>query len=321
MMKSRMVYQSSKSARTAKQVMNNKTVKKTRRVVDRFLYEFKEDNVGAYAAQAAFFVIISVFPLIMLLLTLIRFLPYFDNGVPMIQISIFPHDLNVFVTDALEEIVNKSSNAVLSISAVTALWSASKGVYSIFQGLSSVYSVKDTRGWLNMRLRAVVYTLFFLVMLILALFFLVFGNGIYQAVFNFLPLAADKVEIVSRGIKWLLGFAVLVLFFEVIYIAVPDRRSSVFEELPGALVSAVGWVGFSYLYSFYIEHFGHYANVYGSLTAVVLLMLWLYFCMYIMLFGAEVNVVWNDTYKRIAARILRATKQKVRKKAPKLHKK
>lgn len=301
--------------------MNNKTVKGTRRVIDRFLYEFREDSVSAYAAQAAFFVVISVFPLIMLLLTLIKYLPFFDNGVPMIQFDMFPHDLNVFATSALEEIVNKSSNAVLSISAVTALWSASKGVYSIFQGLSSVYSVKDSRDWLTMRLLAVVYTLFFLLMLILALGFLVFGNSIYQAVFNFLPLAADKVEIISRGIKWLLGFGVLVLFFEIIYIAVPDRKSSVFEELPGSLVSAVGWVGFSYLYSFYIENFSNYANVYGSLTAVVLLMLWLYFCMYIMLFGAEVNVVWNDTYKRIAERFYRATKQKLKEKTPKIGKK
>ncbi len=309
-MKARVSSRSSKTTRTAKKVMNNKTVKTTRKAVDRLLYEFKEDSVSAYAAQAAFFVVISVFPLVMLLLTLVKYLPYFSDGVPMIQFDMFPHDLNVFATNALEEIVNKSSNAVLSISAVTALWSASKGVYSIFQGLSSVYSVKDTRDWLTMRLLAVVYTLFFLLMLILALGFLVFGNSIYQAMFNFLPLAADKIEIISRGIKWLLGFGVLVLFFEIIYIAVPDRKSSVLEELPGALVSAVGWVGFSFLYSFYIEHFSNYANVYGSLTAVVLLMLWLYFCMYIMLFGAEVNVLWNGTYRRIAARFFKKFKEK-----------
>lgn len=296
----------------------NKVVRRTKKILNRFLYEFKEDSVSAYAAQAAFFVVISVFPLIMLLLTMVKYLPYFSGGVPMIQFDMLPHDLNVFATNALAEIVNKSSNTVLSISAVTALWSASKGVYSIFQGLSSVYSVKDTRDWLTMRLLAIVYTLFFIIMLILALGFLVFGNSIYEATINFLPLAAENIEIISRGIKWLLGLGVLILFFEVIYIAVPDRKANIVSELPGALVSAIGWVVFSYLYSFYIDNFSNYANVYGSLTAVVLLMLWLYFCMYIMLFGAEVNVIWNSTYKRIATRFFKAIRARMKEKAPKI---
>ena len=274
--------------------------------------EIQEDSISAYSAQAAFFVIISVFPLAMLLLTLIKYLPYFKEGVPMIQFDMFPHDLNVFATNVLQEIVNKSSNTVLSISAVTALWSASKGVYSIILGLTSAYSIKETRGYIRMRILSIIYTIIFLAMLIAALGFLVFGNSIYRAMINYLPLAADNVTIISLGVKWLLGFAVLVLFFEIMYIAVPNRKSTVFEELPGALVSAVGWIGFSFLYSFYIDNFSNYANLYGSLTAVVLLMLWLYFCMYIMLFGAEVNVAWNSTYKRIAARFVKNTKQKIK---------
>lgn len=282
------------------------------KVVNQFMVEIQEDSISAYSAQAAFFVIISVFPLAMLLLTLVKYLPYFKEGVPMIQFDVFPHDLNVFATNVLQEIVDKSSNAVLSISAVTALWSASKGVYSIILGLTSAYSIKETRGYIRMRFLSIVYTVIFLVMLIAALGFLVFGNSIYRAMINYLPLAAENVTIISLGVKWLLGFAVLVFFFEIMYIAVPDRKSTVFEELPGALVSAVGWIGFSFLYSFYIDNFSNYANLYGSLTAVVLLMLWLYFCMYIMLFGAEVNVAWNSTYKRIAARFVKNTKQKIK---------
>ena len=110
----------------------------------------------------------------------------------------------------------------------------------------------------------------------------------------------------------------LVLFFEMVYIAVPDRKSGIIEELPGALISAVGWIGFSYLYSFYIDNFSNYANIYGSLTAVVLMMLWLYFCMYIMLFGAEVNVIWNDTYKKIVPRFLKNVKLKIQEKISKI---
>lgn len=289
-------------------------IKKAVRVVNDFMEAIQDDSIGAYSAQAAFFVVTSAFPLIMLLLTLIKYLPYFSNGTPMIQFDMLPKEVNVFITDMVYEIIDKSSRAVLSVSAVTALWSASKGVYSIMLGLTAAYSIKESRSYIKMRLLSVLYTALLLVVLIAALGFLVFGNSIYHALINFLPIAAENISIISRGIKWLLGFGVLVLFFDAMYIIVPNRKSSIFRELPGALVSAVGWLVFSYLYSFYIDNFSNYANVYGSLTAVVLLMLWLYFCMYIMLFGAEVNVAWNATYKRIAERLLKNTKNKIKRK-------
>ena len=286
-------------------------LKKVGKAIGGLVKDVMDDSVSAYSAQAAFFIIISAFPMIMLLLTMLKFLPYFSGGVPLIRISFLPDDVNAFVQTMLQEIINNSTNMVISISAITAVWSSSTGIYSIMLGLTAAYSIKETRGYIRMRSLAILYTLVFLVMIIAALGVLVFGNSIYHALINYLPFAASNLTIISKGVRWLLGFAVLVLFFVISYIAVPDRKSTVMEELPGALVSAVGWVGFSYLYAFYIEHFGNYANVYGSLTAVVLLMLWLYFCMFIMLVGAEVNVAWNSTYRRIAGRIYRRTRWKL----------
>ena len=286
-------------------------LKKVGKAIGGLVKDVMDDSVSAYSAQAAFFIIISAFPMIMLLLTMLKFLPYFSGGVPLIRISFLPDDVNAFVQTMLQEIINNSTNMVISISAITAVWSSSTGIYSIMLGLTAAYSIKETRGYIRMRSLAILYTLVFLVMIIAALGVLVFGNSIYHALINYLPFAASNLTIISKGVRWLLGFAVLVLFFVISYIAVPDRKSTVMEELPGALVSAVGWVGFSYLYAFYIEHFGNYANVYGSLTAVVLLMLWLYFCMFIMLVGAEINVAWNSTYRRIAGRIYRRTRWKL----------
>lgn len=286
-------------------------LKKVGKAIGGLVKDVMDDSVSAYSAQAAFFIIISAFPMIMLLLTMLKFLPYFSGGVPLIRISFLPDDVNAFVQTMLQEIINNSTNTVISISAITAVWSSSTGIYSIMLGLTAAYSIKETRGYIRMRSLAILYTLVFLVMIIAALGVLVFGNSIYHALINYLPFAASNLTIISKGVRWLLGFAVLVLFFVISYIAVPDRKSTVMEELPGALVSAVGWVGFSYLYAFYIEHFGNYANVYGSLTAVVLLMLWLYFCMFIMLVGAEINVAWSSTYRRIAGRIYRRTRWKL----------
>ena len=286
-------------------------LKKFGKAVGGLVKSVMDDSVSAYSAQAAFFMIISAFPMVMLMLTMLKYLPYFSDGVPIINIRFLPADLNLFVQKMLQEIINNSSNMVISLSAITALWSSSTGIYSIMLGLTAAYSVKETRGYIRMRALAIFYTFIFIVMLVAALGVLVFGTSIYHGLMNYLPLAARHVEIISRGIKWVLGFGVLVLFFVMSYIAVPDRKSTVMEELPGALVSAVGWVSFSYLYAFYIEHFGNYANIYGSLTAVVLLMLWLYFCMFIMLVGAEINVAWKSTYRRIVKRFYRNTRTKI----------
>ncbi len=290
-----------------------KILKKVGGVIGKLVNDIMEDSISAYSAQAAFFVIISAFPMIMLLLTMLRFIPYFSAGVPVINIHFLPEDLNLFIQSVLQEIIDNSSNTVISISAITALWSSSTGVYSIMLGLTSAYSIKETRGYIQMRLLAIFYTIIFLVMIIAALGVLVFGSSIYHALLKYLPNAADYVPIISRGIRWLLGFGVLVLFFVISYIAVPDRKSTFFQELPGALVSAVGWIVFSSLYAFYIENFANYANIYGSLTAVVLLMLWLYFCMFIMLVGAEINESWKTTYRRIVARLYKRTRKKISK--------
>ena len=82
---------------------------------------------------------------------------------------------------------------------------------------------------------------------------------------------------------------ILILFFLYLYMVIPNHRSRIFFELPGAVLTSMGWIGFSYLYSFYIDHMANFSNTYGSLTAVVLLMLWLYACMYMLLIGGEIN--------------------------------
>ncbi len=288
-----------------------KTLVKIISAVKDFSDNMKKASTSAYAAQAALFVIISAFPLAMLLLTLIKYLPYFRNGNIEVDFSMLPKDVSDLFNSMLYEIIEGSTSTVLSISAVTALWSASKGVYSIMQGLTAVYSVKETRGYVRMRLLSMLYTLIFMVMVIAALGFLVFGNTIYHTLIGILPVAAENLEIISNGLKWLVGFGILVFFFELLYIFMPNRKTTVFKELPGALVSSVGWIGFSYIYAFYIDNFGNYGKIYGSLTAVVLLMLWMYFCMYIMLVGAEVNLAWDATYKMLASKMYSRTKKKI----------
>ncbi len=264
----------------------------------RFIRKMSQDAVGAFAAQSAFFIILSFFPFIMLLLTLLQYLPFSQEQLSHFTIGFLPDDIDRLVQSVINELYEKASGTVVSITAVVALWSAAKGVMALTKGFNAVYGIDETRGYLRLRLRAMLYTLAFVIILLVTLGVLVFGSSIYHWLIARMPSRLDMaLRIISM--RSLAGFVLLSVFFLLMYLFLPNRRTRIRDELPGAVVSACGWLAFSYIYSYYIEHLGNFSYLYGSLTAVVLLILWLYFCMYILFFGAELNVFlkgWRSNF-------------------------
>lgn len=262
-------------------------------VIRNFFKKVSNDFVAAYSAQAAFFIILSFFPFIMLLLTLLHYLPISESSVVMMLSQYLPSTIKVFVTDVISELYSKASTTILSVTAITALWSAARGFLSIIRGLNGVYRIKETRNYFLVRLVASIYTLAFIVIILISLFILVFGNKLFYYIQSRFPVFSDfALGVIS--FRTIIGFCILLLFFLMMYIIIPNRKTRVIRELPGAIISAAGWILFSYAYSFYIDNMSNFSYMYGSLTAIVLCMLWLYFCMYIMFVGAEINVVLQN---------------------------
>ncbi len=283
-------------------------------MVRAFLKKLREDTVSAFAAQTAFFVILSFLPFLIFLLSLIRFLPVRTDGLLATIHSLFPPVFGDFMGKLLQEVREKTSGALLSISVITALWSASRGFLAIIQGMNAVYGNKETRNYFLIRLLSVGYTLVFAVVFLLTLVLLVFGNQIYMKLQSLFPLL-EQVALLVISLRTVLSFLLLAGFFFALYLFVPNRRCASFApELPGALLTAAGWLGFSYLYSFYIDHMAEASAMYGSLTAVALCMIWVYACMYIMFIGAELNVVVSDASVRQAWREFRRSIKRVGKK-------
>ena len=154
--------------------------------------------------------------------------------------------------------------------------------------MNNIYGIKETRNYFRLRFLAIFYTLVFALMLICTMFFLIFGNSLLLWIQNRLPSLVDLALLII-SIRTIVVLLVLLVFFVTIYLFIPNRKSRLIYELPGALISSAGWMIFSYGYSYYIDHLKNFTNTYGSLTAAVLLMLWLYACMYILFFGGEVN--------------------------------
>lgn len=243
-------------------------------------------QVPLYAANASFFLVLSVFPLLVLLLSLIRY-----TG---LQVETFTDLISGVVPGALMPTVNRlilsayvnSTGTVLSLSAVAALWSASRGMYSFVMGLNAIYDVREDRGYVCTRLISVGYTFAFLLVLLLTLVLHVFGGDLLRFVEN-LPIPAILLSILDLRVFLLL--ILQTVLFCTMFMVLPNERNGLRESLPGALLASIGWQVFTNLYSIYSQRSSAYANIYGSVYVAALGMLWLYFCICIVFYGGVLN--------------------------------
>lgn len=244
-------------------------------------------QISVYAANACYFLVLAIFPLLLIVLALVPYLPYSAQDLLNLLDQIVPHALMGTVETLVVNIYYNSSGAVLGVSALTALWSASRGIYGILTGLNHIYGVRENRGYLYTRGISVVYTFVLILLIVLTLVIQVFGPPVLEQFYwveN--PMMEFANRVMDVEMAWMLFIQIVV--FTAIYMVLPNRRNRFWDSLPGAVMAAVGWQGFARVFSLYVERMS-YASVYGSVYTVALGMLWLYCCMSILLFGGGVN--------------------------------
>lgn len=245
-------------------------------------------KIPVYAAHAGYFIVLSVFPMLVLLLSLLRYTGLGADTLTEMIDGVIPSALMPSAKKLILNTYQSTTGTVVSISVLTALWSASRGIFGLLTGLNSIYDVSESRGYFYTRTVSVLYTFLFLVVLLLTLVLHVFGTTIV----NMLPATTNPLirlltEVVDLRFFVLLG--VQTVLFTAMYMVLPNKRNKLMDSLPGALLASAGWLVFSDLYSIYVEHFASYANIYGSVYAVALSMLWLYCCISIVFYGGALN--------------------------------
>ena len=245
------------------------------------------DHVGAYAAQSAFFMVLSLVPILMVLMTLVRYTPVTQSDIMVVVNEVFPKTIRSAIIAIVNEVYNQTGTTI-SVSLLVAFWSAGRGVLAMSTGLNTIKGIQETRNYFILRLRAAVYTVLFLLAIILSLVFLGFGNSISLLVNEYIPVIQYIMDFIIE-IRTIVAICVLVVFTVCIYQFLPMKRGKLRYKLPGAIFTAFGWTFASFLFSVYLDIFKGFPNMYGSLTTIVLIMLWLYFCMYVMLLGGEIN--------------------------------
>lgn len=256
-----------------------------------FVRKCRKDNISAYAAQAAFFIILSIIPFLMLFISLVQYTPVTEGMVLEIVNQTMPDYIAPFLIGIIHEVYDKSIG-LISITAITAIWASAKGIQYLSGGLNAVYDIMETRNYFVLRFHAILDTLVFVVAIVLTLVLLVFGNSIQGLLTQYVPFVG-KLARVILSFRTLIMMAVLVFFFAILYKALPNRKAALKSQLPGSILCAVAWSVFSFCLSVYVDYFNGF-SMYGSLTTIALLMLWMYFCMYILLICAEINDIYEE---------------------------
>ena len=251
-----------------------------------------KNHIGAYAAQSSYFFILSLIPIILLLLSIVQYTPVTKLNVMEAVTMIFPEEtMQRFISGIVEEVYSQSKT-IIPITILVVIWSAGRGVLSINYGLNLVYGISETRNYYVLRVRASLYTVIFILAIVLGLVVAVFGNSLGSFLGGHFHVLHDTIEFILH-LKTVTTFCVSFVFSLLVYQYLPNKKNKITDQIPGAVFTSLGWLVISFGFSVYLTVFRGFSGLYGSMTAIVLVMLWLYFCMYTLLLGGMINQ-WLD---------------------------
>ena len=248
----------------------------------------RELHITTYAGYASYFLILSLFPTLVLTLGLLRYTPLEPDHLMDLLEGFLPSSLRAYAWGLLDAVHANTTRTVVSLSAMAALWSAGKGIYGLMKGLNAVYEVREHRGWLRTRLLCAAYMVSFLLVLMLTLVLHVFGNTLAE----FLRHRGGRIAWLGeelQGLRYFLLVALQTLLFTAAFMYLPGRNNRFFDSLPGALFGSLGWMTVSGLFGVYVEYSSGYSHIFGPVYTLALAMLWLYACVNTLFFGGILN--------------------------------
>ncbi len=258
-----------------------------RETINHFGGNVKKHHLSAYAAQASLFIIMSIIPFLLVFVSLIRYTSITEQLVLQSLQRFFPGRIAPWLKNIIDEVYHHNQGKTLLFAVLFAVYSSAKSVHSLRNGLNVVYELNESRNWFKLRLRAMIETLALVFLVVLLLLFVVFSHKLERVIGGRSPQFAYFMSGVIR-FRLLIMFFFLILIFSFIYKMLPNRVATIRSQILGAVVCSISWYIFSFGLSVVVNYFNGF-SIYGSLTTVILVMFWLYFCMLIFLFCGEIN--------------------------------
>ncbi|WP_441294208.1 YihY/virulence factor BrkB family protein [Bacillus sp. FJAT-27225] len=269
----------------------------SKNIFKQLLHRIKEDDLPGLSAQLAYYFLLSLFPLLIFLLTLMPYLPIPQQDILGAIEDFAPPEAYALIEKNLNSIMANRSGGLLSIGIIGTIWSASNGINALVRAFNKAYNVDETRSFIVARGMSILFTFGIVFVFIVALALPVFGEEIGIFLFSFLGLDGAFLTIWNL-IRWALTPLILFGIFTILYWVAPNLKMKCKSAIPGAIFATAGWIITSLGFSFYVSNFGNYTSTYGSIGGIIILMIWLYLSAFIILIGGEINAFYAEKAKQ-----------------------
>lgn len=249
---------------------------------------FQDDEVPALGAQLTFYLIFSFFPFLIFILVLLSYTPITSESFLINLSNILPREAYYAVYKTIEEIMEGRNQTLLSFGMITTLWSASNGINALIRGLNKAYDEEETRSFIRIRGISLFFTLAIAITILLSLGLIIFGEPLGRSLVSFMGLS-PWFKILWGIFRYLIMLIALVLVLLCVYRYMPNHHLPFKDVIPGTLFSALIWIVISTVFSNYVNNFGKFNKMYGSIGGVIALLLWLYLSSIAILLGGELN--------------------------------
>jgi|SRR5690625_5107341 len=258
-----------------------------------FIKRFDQADVTGLSAQLAYFFLLSLFPFLLFLVTLLGYLPIEDHSIIDILSTYLPADVIQMIESNLTQLVNNRSGGLLSVGIIGTIWSASNGMNAITKSFNRAYGVEEDRSFILARVIAIGLTLGMIVVIAVALLLPVFGKVIGEQFFAIFNLSDDFLKSWNM-FRWVISSVIFFIVFFVLYMLAPHVKVSARHAVWGTLFATIAWQIVSLGFSFYVNMLGNYSATYGSLGTVIILMIWFYLSGIIINTGGVLNAFMQE---------------------------
>lgn len=249
-----------------------------------------DDDIFALSSQLAYGLLLSFFPFLIFLFTILGYIPLDSSEILQSLKPILPQNAYELIITTIVEVFDSKNGDLLSFSLIITIWAASTGLGGVRRGLNKAYNVEEKRSFIEVKLASIISTLGLSFMIIFAFFLLVVGNIIGIKLTLLLKLSV-QFNLFWNVMRYFLALVSMILIFAVIYKVTPTTKLHFQDVFPGAVFSTLSWLISSLFFAYYVDNFSNYSKIYGGIATVIVLMIWLYISSLVILIGGEINSI------------------------------
>ncbi len=255
--------------------------------------ELAYDDAMGMAAQIAFYMLLGLFPFLIFLLSVLSYLPIGQALQPIMLDALreqMPIESANYVVSTVLDLLPEQNGRLLSVGLLASLWASSMAIGALITTINRAYNLRPKRNIVHQKILSIILTLVLSGIWLFSLSIILFGPQVTQTIFEFLGLA-DESNRLWTNLRLPIAFMLSLTALSILYFYAPEARQKFRWILPGAVTSTILWLLASSLFRVFVRNFGQYNKTYGSLAAVVILMMWLWITGLIYLLGAEINAL------------------------------